>query len=73
MFERTEVSGRRANAFYQQLQKRSGAAPGWNFHKYVVDRSGSRVQSFPTTLRPDDPKLVREIERLLAEAPRPGA
>ena len=71
MFERTEVSGQRANAFYQQLQKRSGVAPGWNFHKYVVDRSGNRVQSFSTTLRPDDPKLVREIERLLAEAPRP--
>ncbi len=73
MFERTEVTGRRAHPFYAQLARRSGSSPGWNFHKYVVDRSGSRVQSFPTTLRPDDPKLVREIERLLAEPARSGA
>ena len=73
MFERTEVVGPRANPFHAQLARRSGAAPGWNFHKYVVDRSGNRVQSFTTTIRPDDPKLVRELERMLAEPYRPGA
>ena len=72
MFERTEVTGPRANPFHAQLARRSGTAPGWNFHKYVVDRSGNRVQSFATTTRPDDPKLVRELERLLAEPSRPG-
>ena len=73
MFERTEVSGQRPNPFYSQLAQRSGATPGWNFHKYVVDRNGARVQSFGTTTRPDDPKLVRELEKLLAEPYRPGA
>ncbi|MCA3108006.1 MAG: glutathione peroxidase [Rhodocyclaceae bacterium] len=73
MFERTEVVGPRANPFYAQLARRSGTAPGWNFHKYVVDRGGNRVQSFATTIRPDDPRLVRELERLLAEPYRPGA
>jgi glutathione peroxidase len=72
MFERTEVTGPRANPFHAQLARRSGTAPGWNFHKYVVDRSGNRVLSFATTTRPDDPKLVRELERLLAEPSRPG-
>ena len=72
MFERTEVTGPRANPFHAQLARRSGTAPGWNFHKYVVDRSGNRVQSFATTTRPDDPKLVRELERLLAEPSRLG-
>ena len=72
MFERTEVTGPRANPFHAQLARRSGTAPGWNFHKYVIDRGGNRVQSFATTTRPDDPKLVRELERLLAEPSRPG-
>lgn len=72
MFEPVAVSGRRANPFHAELAKRSGTAPGWNFHKYVVDRSGSQVQSFPTVMRPDDPKLVREIERLLVQAAVPG-
>lgn len=72
MFERTMVAGSKANAFYRQLARRSGAAPGWNFHKYLIDRSGNRVSSFDTTMRPDDPRLVREIERLLAESPKSG-
>ncbi|MFN8894443.1 MAG: glutathione peroxidase [Betaproteobacteria bacterium] len=72
MMEPTAVSGRKANPFHAELTRRSGTAPGWNFHKYLVDRSGNRVQSFPTAMRPDDPKLVREIERLLAQAPAPG-
>ena len=61
------LAGLRANPFHAQLAKRSGTPPGWNFHKYLVDRGGNRIQSFPTVVRPDDPKLVREIERLLAE------
>lgn len=72
MFEPSGVSGRRANPFYAELSRRSGTPPGWNFHKYLVDRGGDRVQSFPTAMRPDDPKLVREIERLLANAPGGG-
>jgi len=72
MFEPSGVSGRNANPFHAQLAARSGTPPGWNFHKYLVDRSGSRVQSFPTAMRPDDPKLVREIERLLGQGAGPG-
>ncbi|MBC7781629.1 MAG: glutathione peroxidase [Proteobacteria bacterium] len=70
MFERTEVSGRKANPFYAQLAQRSGVRPGWNFHKYLIDRAGTRVQSFDSAVAPDDPKLLREIERLLAETRR---
>ncbi len=70
MFERTEVRGNGANAFYRQLAQRSGVAPGWNFHKYLIDRSGNRVQSFDTRIAPDDARLRREIERLLAETAR---
>jgi glutathione peroxidase len=50
---------------YAELAKATGAAPRWNFHKYLVDRSGKQVQSFDTKVDPADPKLVAAIEKLL--------
>ena len=62
MFAKSEL-GR--NPLFAELAKASGQAPRWNFHKYLVDRQGARVQSFDTRVAPDDPKLVAAIERLL--------
>ena len=45
-----------------------GAAPKWNFHKYLIDRSGNRVTGYGSSTTPDDAKLVRDIEKLLAES-----
>ena len=64
MFAKT---GLRTNAFYSDLIKASGSTPKWNFHKYLVDRSGNRVQGFETKVAPEDPKLVAAIEKLLEE------
>jgi glutathione peroxidase len=64
MFAKTPL---RANPLYADLMRASGDAPRWNFHKYLVDRKGARVQSFPSALEPDDAKLVSAIERLLEE------
>jgi glutathione peroxidase len=54
-----------ANPLFAELARSTGQAPRWNFHKYLVDRSGRRVQSFDTRVRPDDPKLVGAIEAFL--------
>ena len=67
MFTKTSVARGEVNLFYAKLAKATGTAPGWNFHKYLVDRSGTRALSFATKVAPSDPKLVSEIERLLAE------
>jgi glutathione peroxidase len=64
MFAKSSLA---ANPFYAGLVKATGAAPAWNFHKYLVDRSGRRVESFPSRVEPDDPKLVGTLERLLAQ------
>src|SRR5678816_2694411 len=64
MFAKTDL---KTNPLYAELQKATGESPKWNFHKYVVDRSGQRVQSFGTKVEPSDPKLVGAIERLLQE------
>ena len=69
MFEKSVVTGPQANPFYAALAQRAGSAPHWNFHKYLIDRSGNRVLSFETGVTPNDAKLTREIERLLAEPP----
>jgi glutathione peroxidase len=66
MFAKTDL---KRNPLYADLMKASGEAPSWNFHKYLVDRKGARVQSFGTRVEPNDPKLVAAIERLLEERP----
>jgi glutathione peroxidase len=55
----------KSNPLFADLAKASGQAPRWNFHKYLVDRSGRQVQSFDTRVAPDDARLVAAIEKLL--------
>jgi len=62
MFAKTDLQ---TNSFYSDLAKATGQSPKWNFHKYLVDRSGKQVQSFDTKVAPEDPKLVAAIEKLL--------
>jgi glutathione peroxidase len=62
MFGKTEL---KKNPLYADLAKATGAAPRWNFHKYLIDRTGTQVQSYDTRVDPNDKKLIAEIERLL--------
>jgi glutathione peroxidase len=64
MFAKTDLG---SNPLYKLLAQETGQRPKWNFHKYLVDRSGKRVQSFDTRVAPEDPKLVTAIEKLLEE------
>ena len=69
MFEKSSVSSIKANPLYATLLARTGQAPRWNFHKYLVDRDGKRIESFASGVEPDDRALVSALEKLLAEAP----
>lgn len=73
MYEKMHVKGKDANPLYQQLHAATGTAPGWNFHKYLVDRNGEVVASFGSRTRPDDPELAARIESLLASEPKSPA
>jgi glutathione peroxidase len=66
IFAKSSVVGASANPVFRDLTAKTGAAPRWNFHKYLVDRTGAPVASFTTRVEPLDPKVTREIERLLA-------
>jgi glutathione peroxidase len=63
MFAKSELG---KNALYADLAKATGERPRWNFHKYLVDRSGGKVLSFGTRVDPNDPRLASAIEKLLA-------
>lgn len=66
MFSKSRVSGPDANPLFRQLAERSGQAPQWNFHKYLIARDGMTVQGFPSAIEPQDPLLVGAIERFLS-------
>jgi glutathione peroxidase len=63
MFAKTEL---KKNPLYADLVKATGAAPRWNFHKYLIDRSGKQVVSFDTRIEPNDPRLLSSLERFLS-------
>ncbi|MGB5441957.1 MAG: glutathione peroxidase [Gammaproteobacteria bacterium] len=65
MFAKTRVKGAGTDPFYAYLASATGEKPGWNFHKYLLSRDGRVVASFPSNVRPDDPRLVKAIEDLL--------
>jgi glutathione peroxidase len=70
MFAKSGVSAGNANPLYATLAAKTGERPRWNFHKYLIDRSGEKVLSFGSGVTPGDRKLVGEIERMLAAAER---
>ena len=65
MFGKTVVSGAAADPLFAELARRSGVAPKWNFHKWLVGRDGNVVAAYPSTVEPLDARLVRELERNL--------
>lgn len=69
MFEKSNVSGLKSNPLFTDLASKTGSAPKWNFHKYVIDRSGAPVAAFPSKVTPEDASLTSLIERLLAQKP----
>jgi len=66
MFSKTTVKGASANPFFVSLARATGKAPGWNFHKYLVDRQGRAVGSYDSNVAPTSAALVARIEQALA-------
>jgi glutathione peroxidase len=68
MFAKTRVKagpGGPLDPLFADLQQRSGQAPGWNFHKYLVSRDGRQVVSFSSDTDPLDPRLTNGVEKFL--------
>ena len=68
MFTKTRVStsaGAEVNPLFAELRKVTGSAPRWNFHKYVIAKDGTTVESYSALTAPDDKSFIESIEKLL--------
>ena len=65
MVAKTTVKGPNANPLFRELARKS-ESPGWNFHKYIVNRNGELVRSFSSQVAPTHRQFIAEIERALA-------
>lgn len=68
VFSKIEANPLTKDPVFAGLAAASGAAPRWNFHKYLIDRSGKRVESFESAVEPQSAKLTQKIEALLAQS-----
>lgn len=66
MFAKSVVHGEHPNPLYANLIKITGKAPAWNFHKYLIDRNGKVLESFPSKVTPADKELTGAVEKALA-------
>ena len=65
MAVKSAVTGANANLFYKQLAEKSGAAPQWNFYKYVITPGGKEVVAFQSTVKPDSEDVLKKIKPYL--------
>lgn len=65
---REAVIGPQAHPFYRWVSAElgEGALPRWNFHKYLIDRGGALVGSWPSQVQPMSAEIRRAVEGALA-------
>jgi glutathione peroxidase len=62
------VIGGSAHPMFQWIAKElgEGAAPRWNFHKYLIAKDGKIAGTFGSRLEPDSPEVTQAIDAALA-------
>lgn len=65
MLSKTVVKGPQRHAFFTALAQATGKTPQWNFHKYLIDRQGKVIASYPSATGPDNAGLVAAIQKAL--------
>ena len=68
MTAKEHVIGAEAHPLYKWVEKElgEGAAPKWNFHKYLFNRDGSIAGTFGSRTAPDAPDLAAAIDAALS-------
>ena len=70
LFASSSVVGSNKQPVYEFLTN-SSAYPAmrgevrWNFEKFLVDRKGQVIARYPSTVSPNHPQLLNDIEKLL--------
>lgn len=67
LYSKVQVVGAGRAPIYQFLTSSTGGAEvGWNFEKFLVDKSGHVVGRFSSNVKPSDPELTTSIEKALS-------
>ena len=71
IFEKIRVRGPYAHPLYKFLENKKengvlGSVPRWNFHKFLINRSGIVTDFFYPFTKPASSKIKKKIARLLA-------
>lgn len=69
MFSKSSVVKGGDNPVISELATKTGQWPEWNFHKYLIDRSGKSVISYASRDNPASPDVTNQIEKLLKTEP----
>jgi len=64
MFAPVSVKGAEANSVFSYLSEQHGE-PSWNFNKYLVDKNGSVVKRYNSSVKPNSKALQADIESVL--------
>ena len=63
------VTGSEAHPFYKWAAGiRPKDVPRWNFHKYLIGRTGGIADVFPSSVEPTDTRIKTALARELAES-----
>lgn len=69
MFSKSVVKAgqKDVNPLFADLTARTGQSPKWNFHKYLISRSGNQVQSFGSKVDPESAEFIQALEKMLTQ------
>ncbi len=70
MFSKISVKGKDIDPLYAWLISAPGLEPGdigWNFNKFLIDRSGVPVARFGSRSEPSSKEVISKLEELLSE------
>ena len=74
VFQKIRTRGEYADPLYKFLANKKqnghvGAAPRWNFHKYLINRDGEVVDFFYPFTKPNSARIKKKIVKLLNNNP----
>ncbi|CAH1546404.1 Glutathione peroxidase [Vibrio rotiferianus] len=65
MMARTSVLGEDANPVFAEISTQAGITPKWNFYKFLINKEGKVVATFPSSTSPTSTTLTNMIEQQL--------
>jgi glutathione peroxidase len=72
VFEKIMVRGSQAHPLFKFLSEKKlnghiNSSPKWNFHKYLINKTGEVVDFFYSFTKPNSSKVKKKIQHLLDE------